>query len=370
MKPDAGWRRELKTAITRPEELIDLLDLDPGLLPAARAAARPFGLLVPRGYAALMARSDPHDPLLRQVLPLAEERHGPPGFTTDPVGERAAVRRLGLLWKYQGRALLLLTDACAIHCRYCFRRHFPYADGTAQLDGAAGAVGRLAADPSIHEVILSGGDPLLWDDAPLAALIGRLAELPHLRRLRLHTRLPIVLPSRITARLCHILRTSRLRPVVVVHTNHARELGAAARGALARLHDAGIVLLNQSVLLRGVNDSAHRLAALSEALFECAVLPYYLHRLDRVLGAAHFELDETAAIRILDRLRTRLPGYLVPRLVREVADKPYKLPIDRETPAEGVAKGDTRRGLGMDRHFQRPQAFENEGNGTSPCSDS
>ncbi|MCB2262573.1 MAG: EF-P beta-lysylation protein EpmB [Candidatus Thiosymbion ectosymbiont of Robbea hypermnestra] len=323
------WRRELSTALTRPEELIGLLDLDPGLLPAARAAARKFGLLVPRGYAALMARSEPHDPLLRQVLPLAEELHGPPGFTTDPVGERAAVLLPGLLRKYQGRALLLLTGACALHCRYCFRRHFPYANDSAQPDRAAGAIARLAADASIHEVILSGGDPLMWDDEPLAVLIGRLAEIPHLQRLRLHTRLPIVLPSRVTARLCHSLRTSRLRPIVVVHTNHARELGAAARDALARLHGAGVMLLNQSVLLRGVNDSAGRLAALSEALFECAVLPYYLHLLDRVLGAAHFELDETAAIRLLARLRTRLPGYLVPRLVKEIAGEPYKIPIER-----------------------------------------
>jgi len=325
------WRRELSTAITRPDELINVLDLDRDLLPAARAAARRFGLLVPRGYVALMARSDPDDPLLRQVLPLAEELRSPPGFTADPVGECAAVRLPGLLQKYPGRALLLLTGACAIHCRYCFRRHFPYGDDSARLDHAAGAVDRLAEAPSVREVILSGGEPLMLDDATLAVLVGKLADIRHLRRLRLHTRLPIVLPSRVTDRLCHILSASRLRPVVVVHANHARELGTASRTALDRLHNAGIPLLNQSVLLHGVNDSAHRLAALSEALFECAVLPYYLHRLDRVLGAAHFELDETAALRILDRLRTRLPGYLVPRLVKEITGEPYKLPIERET---------------------------------------
>jgi len=311
-------------AITRPEELISVLDLDRGLLPAARAAAKRFGLLVPRGYVALMAPSDPQDPLLRQVLPLAEELWSPPGFSADPVGERAAVRTPGLLRKYQGRALLLLTGACAVHCRYCFRRHFLYGEDSAQLDRAAGAVRQLAADPSIREVILSGGDPLMLDDKPLAILIGKLEEIPHLRRLRLHTRLPIVLPARITDRLCHILSVSRLRSVVVVHTNHAHELGAAVRGALERLRDAGVLLLNQSVLLRGVNDSAHRLVTLSEALFECVVLPYYLHLLDRVLGAAHFELDEATAMRILDQLRTLLPGYLVPRLVKEVPGEPYK----------------------------------------------
>jgi len=326
-----AWQQELSTAITRPEVLIEILDLDWGLLPAARTAARRFGLLVPRGYAALMAQSDPHDPLLRQVLPLAEELRSPPGFSTDPLDERAAVLTPNLLQKYQGRALLLLTGACAIHCRYCFRRHFPYAGGSARLDRTANAVRRLAEDPSLREVILSGGDPLLLDDDSLAVLIARLAEIPHLRRLRLHTRLPIALPSRVTACLCHILSTSRLQPILVVHTNHARELGTAARSALGQLYDAGIPLLNQSVLLRGVNDSAYRLAALSEALFECAVLPYYLHLLDRVSGAAHFELAEATAIRILDQLRTRLPGYLVPRLVKEIADASYKIPLDRET---------------------------------------
>jgi len=319
-----AWQQAVSTAITRPEELISVLDLDRGLLPAARAAAQRFGLLVPRGYVALMAPADPQDPLLRQVLPLAEELRSPPGFSADPLGERAAVRTPGLLRKYQGRALLLLTGACAIHCRYCFRRHFSYGEDSARLDSAAGAVRRLAEDPSIREVILSGGDPLMLDDDALAILIGRLEKIPHLRRLRLHTRLPIVLPARVTDRLCRILSASRLQPVVVVHANHARELGATARSALERLRNAGILLLNQSVLLRGVNDSAHRLAALSEALFECAVLPYYLHLLDRVLGAAHFEPDEATAVRLLDQLRTLLPGYLVPRLVREIAGEPYK----------------------------------------------
>jgi len=335
----APWRHELSTAITRPEELIAILALDPDLLPAARAAARQFGLLVPRGYVALMVPSDPNDPLLRQVLPLAEELHSPPGFTPDPVGDWAAVRGPGLLRKYQGRALLLLTGACAIHCRYCFRRHFPYAEASARIDRATGAVDRLVADPSIHEVILSGGEPLILDDAPLADLIGRLAEIPHLRRLRLHTRLPIVLPSRVTDRLCRTLSGSRLRSILVVQTNHAQELGTAARGALAWLHRAGIVLLNQSVLLRGVNDQAHHLAALSEALIESHVLPYYLHLLDRVSGTAHFELDAITAVQLIEQLRTQLPGYLVPQLVKEIPGKPYKIPIEREAITEDKVSG-------------------------------
>jgi EF-P beta-lysylation protein EpmB len=321
-----AWKHELRRAITSPEDLLSILDLDPALLPAARAAARRFPILVPRGYAALMERSDPRDPLLLQVLPAEEELRDPPGFCADPLGERAALRTPGLLHKYQGRALLLASGACAIHCRYCFRRHFPCAESS---DGVGGAVGRLARDPSVSEVILSGGDPLMLDDPALADLVEKLDEIPHLRRLRLHTRLPIVLPSRVTDRLCQILSASRLQPILVVQTNHAREMGAASRFFLRRLRDAGVTLLNQSVLLRGVNDDAQRLAELSETLFECQVLPYYLHLLDRVSGAAHFDLDETTAARILDQLRRQLPGYLVPRVVREVAGEPYKIPIDQ-----------------------------------------
>jgi EF-P beta-lysylation protein EpmB len=317
----------LATAITRPEELLSTLDLDPKLLPAVCAAARRFRLLVPRGYAALMQRSDPNDPLLRQVLPLAEELRDAQGFCVDPVGDHASLRAPGLLQKYQGRVLLLTSGACAIHCRYCFRRNFSYGKDRVGSALAAGAIDQIARDTSIREIILSGGDPLMLGDRALADLVRRLGQIPHLRRVRLHTRLPIVLPSRVTDELCRALSTSRLTPVLVMHTNHVRELGAASRSALEQLRNAGITLLNQSVLLRGVNDDAQQLAALSEALFECSVLPYYLHLLDRVSGAAHFDIDQTIAVQILDRLRRLLPGYLVPRLVREVPDGSYKIPI-------------------------------------------
>jgi EF-P beta-lysylation protein EpmB len=317
----------LAAAITRPEELLNTLELDPKLLPAARAAARRFPLLVPRGYAALMQRSDPNDPLLRQVLPLAEELWDTQGFCADPVGDHASLRAPGLLQKYQGRVLLLTSGACAIHCRYCFRRNFSYGKDRVGSALATGAIDQIARDTSIREIILSGGDPLMLDDRALADLVRRLGRIPHLRRVRLHTRLPIVLPSRVTDGLCRALSTSRLAPVFVMHTNHVRELGVASRSALEQLHNAGITLLNQSVLLRGVNDDAQQLAALSEALFECSVLPYYLHLLDRVSGAAHFDIDQTIAVQILDRLRRLLPGYLVPRLVREVPGGSYKIPI-------------------------------------------
>lgn len=324
---DTHWKRELAAAITRPEELLDRLGLDRSLLPTARAASRQFSLLVPQGYAALMEPGNPDDPLLRQVLPLAAELRDQPGFSRDPVGDKDSLQAPGLLQKYQGRALLLVTGACAIHCRYCFRRHFAYGDGSALHDGASRAIERLARNKTVSEVILSGGDPLMLDDGALAALVGKLDRIGHLRRLRLHTRMPVVLPSRVTAGLCRILAASRLRPIVVVQANHARELSTASRYALKRLRQAGAMLLCQSVLLRGVNDSANRLADLSEALFESGVLPYYLHLLDRVCGAAHFDLDEVVANRLVELLRSRLPGYLVPRLVREVAGRPCKDPV-------------------------------------------
>jgi EF-P beta-lysylation protein EpmB len=298
-------------------------------------------MLVPRGYAALMERSDPNDPLLRQVLPVAQELESPRGFCADPLGERAAVRTPGLLQKYRGRVLLLATGACAIHCRYCFRRHFTYGGDLAHPERATAAIAGLAQDHSVSEVILSGGDPLMLDDQALAALVGGLEAIPHLRRLRLHTRLPIVLPSRITDGLCHTLMCTRLQPIVVVHTNHARELGTASRDALGRLRKIGIPVLNQSVLLRGVNDDTGRLADLSEALFQCGVLPYYLHLLDRVAGAAHFDVDEAVALQLLERLRTLLPGYLVPRLVREVEGRPYKVVIEAGAPDRTSFEKDT-----------------------------
>jgi EF-P beta-lysylation protein EpmB len=325
---DALWKRELATAITRPADILEAVGLHPELLPGALLASEGFRLLVPRGYAALMESGNPRDPLLLQVLPVADELRNPPGFIADPVGDGSALKTPGLLQKYRGRALLLVTGACAIHCRYCFRRHFAYDEGSALSDHAAGAILRLAQDASISEVILSGGDPLMLDDTALAALIDELAAIRHLSRLRLHTRLPIVLPSRITNELCRALTATRLKPIVVVQANHANELSQASRRALRRLVEAGVVLLNQSVLLHRVNDCPDQLADLSEALFECGVLPYYLHLLDRVRGAAHFDVPNATAAQIMDRLRARLPGYLAPRLVREVAGQPYKEPLN------------------------------------------
>ncbi len=308
-------------------ELLDHLGLDHDALLDARAASADFRMLVPRAYAALMEPANPDDPLLRQVLPAADELTSQIGFSHDPVGDRAARRAPGLLQKYRGRALLVVTGACAVHCRYCFRRHFPYESETIAADRGWAAAALIRKDPEIAEIILSGGDPLMLDDAPLAALVARLADIPHIKRLRIHTRMPIVLPCRITAELCRLLTATRPKVVVVVHANHPRELGQGARGALARIGASGITLLNQSVLLKGVNDQASVLADLSEALFAHGVLPYYLHLLDKVFGAAHFDVSSDRAAELVRDLRKRLPGYLVPQLVREKSGIAYKSPI-------------------------------------------
>jgi EF-P beta-lysylation protein EpmB len=323
-----NWRQELADAVCDPAELFAILGLDQAALPAARAAAQRFPLRVPRGFVARMRRGDPRDPLLRQVLPLGAELDAVDGYGADPVGDLASSRAPGLLAKYRGRALLVATGACGVHCRYCFRREFPYADANPRADGWRAALDAIAADATIAEVILSGGDPLSLSDRRLAELVERIAAIPHVARLRIHTRQPVVLPSRVDDALLGWLGATRLRTVVVLHANHAHELDREVRAACARLAARGATLLNQSVLLRGVNDSADALVALSEALFAAGVLPYYLHQLDRVAGAAHFAVPDAEARALHAAAAERLPGYLVPRLVREVAGAPRKMPLE------------------------------------------
>ena len=322
-----SWQTELAAVVTDPAELLALLDLGPEWLAAARAAAQLFPLRVPRGYVARMGKNDPADPLLHQVLPLAEENQSHAAYSLDPVGDLAAAVAPGVLHKYAGRVLLTATGACAVHCRYCFRRHFPYGEANAAADHWRGALAHIAADASIGEVILSGGDPLVLSDRKLSEFAQGLARIAHVRRLRIHTRLPIVLPERVNSELLDWLADPRFQVVVVVHANHAHEIDGHVRAACARLKAAGITLLNQSVLLRGVNDSAPALAALSEALFDAGVLPYYLHLLDKVQGAAHFDVGVVEALTLMHELNARLPGYLVPRLVREEAGAPGKVSV-------------------------------------------
>ena len=313
-----AWQTALAQVVTQPGELLRLVGLGEEWRAAAEAAAQTFPLRVPRGFVARMRRGDPADPLLRQVLPLAAELQPATGFGPDPVGDHAAQQAPGVLHKYTGRVLLTATGACAVHCRYCFRRHFPYEQANASADGWRAALEAIAADPSITEVILSGGDPLTLSDRRLTEFVQQAASIAHVTRLRVHSRLPVVLPERITAALCELLTSTRLRTVMVVHANHAQEIDASVQTACERLTAYGIPLLNQSVLLRGVNDSVEALADLSAALFAGGVLPYYLHQLDRVQGAAHFEVPDAVARQLHAALHARLPGYLVPRLVREI----------------------------------------------------
>lgn len=313
------WQQILANAITDPAELLTVLGLDMALLPEARQAAQLFPLRVPRGFVARMRRGDPADPLLRQVLPIGAETLATPGYVTDPVGDLASRAAPGLLHKYEGRALVIATGACGVHCRYCFRRHYPYGEEHAQGDRWRAALEYLRNETSLDEVILSGGDPLSLSDRRLAEMAADIGRLPHIKRLRIHTRQPIVLPERVDDSFCAWLREVPLQKVMVVHANHANEIDAGVRAACEKLTACGITLLNQSVLLAGVNDSVEALAALSRALFEARVLPYYLNLLDRAQGVAHFDVNAARGRELICELRAILPGYLVPNLVREIA---------------------------------------------------
>ena len=321
------WQQALREAVRDPRELLDLLGLDRLAPRLSDEAMVQFPLRVPRGFVARMRRGDPRDPLLRQVLPLDDEMRPMPGFGLDAVGDGAAKTAPGVIQKYRGRALLVATGSCAIHCRYCFRRHFPYAEETAARDGWREAVDLIRQDASIEEVLLSGGDPLSLSNGKLAELTGALADIPHLRRLRIHSRLPIVVPERVDDGLMGWLSTLPWPVTLVVHANHANEFDGTVDAALGRLRAAGVHLLNQAVLLRGVNDSVDALGALSERGFAAGVLPYYLHQLDRVAGVAHFEVDDAHARALHAGLAARLSGYLVPRLVREIPGDTGKRPL-------------------------------------------
>jgi L-lysine 2,3-aminomutase len=364
--PSADWEMEIAWAVCNPFELCRLLDLPSEVAKAALGAVREYRLWAPRPFIARMRHGDPRDPLLLQVLPQAAELAEVPGFGPDPLGESSSMPEPGLLWKYQGRVLVVATGACAVHCRFCFRRHFPFFGGESEAgpDGSiargdsrqgdrplfpgdsacfdnrgsrAGKkatvrvrqvaahclldldriLNRVAVEPSTHEVILSGGDPLMLTDFEIAYVVRRLADMPHVTRIRIHSRLPVMIPGRVTDGLLAALRRSRLAPVLVVHINHPAEIDDDVAAALGRVADAGIPVLSQGVLLRGINDDVETLAALYERLVDLRVMPYYLHQLDAVAGAAHFEVPVEEGVALMRALRARLPGYAVPRYVRE-----------------------------------------------------
>ncbi|GGO78722.1 EF-P beta-lysylation protein EpmB [Marinobacterium nitratireducens] len=318
------WQSLLSHTLDDPAELLRQLALPDELLAPALEAAGDFPLRIPIPYLRRIRKGDPEDPLLRQVLPLGAERIPVPGFVSDPLAEANANRRDGLIHKYKRRVLLILSGACAINCRYCFRRHFPYDDNRLGPEQWREVLGYLRAHPEVNEVIFSGGDPLATSDRRLARFIADLGEIPHLTRLRIHSRLPVVIPQRVTDSLVDTLTSSRLRPVMVLHVNHGNEIDDEVEQALERLRRAGVTLLNQAVLLRGVNDSVAAQQDLSERLFAAGVLPYYLFVLDAVAGAAHFDVPDDEARRLMLALQAELPGFLVPRLAREIPGRPAK----------------------------------------------
>jgi len=313
-----SWQAQLSDAYCDIRELLADLGLSAHYRPEMALAAETFGFRVPRYFAALMKKADIHDPLLLQVLPTAAELQPVPGFSRDPLGDMAAHEGNGILHKYSGRVLLIGTGACAINCRYCFRRHFPYSDHLALKNQWQPALQQLQQDTGIHEVILSGGDPLSLGNSRLETLIKALEQIPHLQRLRIHTRLPVVLPARIDRQLSELLGNTTLATSMVIHANHPQELTEELKQALYPLRQGGVTLLNQSVLLKNINDDASTQVLLCESLFAAGVLPYYLHQLDAVQGAAHYAVDDQAALTLHRRMERQLPGYLLPRLVREI----------------------------------------------------
>jgi len=322
------WQQALAQAISDIDELLALVGLDRRQLNISDKACDQFSLKITRAYIDRISKANVHDPLLRQILPIDDEMQAVSGYSLDPVSDQQFIQTQGIIQKYHGRALIMTTGACAIHCRYCFRRHFPYSQSHAASNNWHDAVEYLQNNEDIGEVILSGGDPLTLTDGKLSQLIDQLAAIPHIHTLRLHTRLPIVLPQRVCADLLQWLSQTRLNTVCVIHCNHAREIDNDVAEALAALASAGVTLLNQSVLLNGVNDNADDLAELSQALFNHGVIPYYLHMLDPVSGSAHFNVTEDKAVKLIGLLQRRLPGYLVPRLVREIAGQPSKTTIE------------------------------------------
>lgn len=324
----ASWQQSLQNLITKPSDLLQALGLSEDLLSPAIRASEDFALRVPQEFLQRIKPGDIHDPLLRQVLPIGDELSSAENFVLDPLQEQDVNPIKGLLHKYHGRVLLTVAPSCAINCRYCFRRHFPYSENNPGTKGWGEAIEYIQNDNSIHEVIYSGGDPLMVADEQLAQLTQKIETIEHVSTLRIHTRLPIVIPQRIDEKFLAWVSATRLKVVLVIHSNHAQELDDSVQQSMAKCLAAGVVVLNQSVLLRGVNDSVSALSDLSRRLFEVGVLPYYLHLLDKVKGAQHFDVSEDRAKSLIQELLAVLPGYLVPKLVQELPNNASKIPID------------------------------------------
>lgn len=321
----SAWQTAMANAVTDPAKLLDLLALDSALLEPAQKAAQLFGLRVPHSFIQRMEKGNPNDPLLLQILPLHAELKITAGFNPDPLDEKKYNILPGLLHKYHGRVLITLVGSCGVNCRYCFRREFPYENNNPGKKGWDNILSYISENPDITEVILSGGDPLVGSDDLLKSFCDKLLEIPHITTLRIHTRMPIIIPERITDSLINYLRDYPLRKILILHTNHPNEINSEVVSALKKLSQINITLLNQSVLLKNINNNTETLISLSEKLWNAGVLPYYLHLLDKVSGTAHFDVDEKTAKNLIGKLQENLPGYLVPRLVREVPGEKHKI---------------------------------------------
>lgn len=315
--PATSWQDSLSDLITDPTALLNLLQLSESQLPISRAAAGQFPLKVPRPFVAKMKLGDWNDPLLLQVWPAQAEETLSEGYNADPLAETASNPIAGLLHKYQGRVLLTAAPHCAVHCRYCFRRHFDYGENSPNRALWQRCFDYIKADLSIEEVILSGGDPLALSDKQLSWMLDQIDAIEHVSTVRIHSRVPVVIPQRVTPDLINLLARRRSKVVLVVHCNHGNEIDSEFAQRMRQLSTNGITLLNQSVILSGINDKLETLVELSKKLFAANVLPYYLHLPDEVQGTAHFDIDRGRAIGLLAKMRQQLPGYLTPKLVKE-----------------------------------------------------
>lgn len=322
-----SWQKELSNVVTDPKKLLQMLEIDSHDYLQHFSARRLFPVRVPQPFISRMKKGDFNDPLLKQVMPMSDEFINTEGYSTDPLEEHDTVAE-GLLHKYKHRVLMIIKSGCAVNCRYCFRRHFPYSENSPNKVRWQPALKYIADNPEVNEVIFSGGDPLMANDEHLEWLIEQLEPIKHVTRLRIHTRLPVVIPQRITTSLVDMLSQTRLKTTMVLHINHPNEIDANVKQALEKLRVARIPLFNQSVLLKGVNDDAKLLCQLSEALFDSGIQPYYLHMFDPVQGVAHFDVSENQAKIIVQEMMATLPGFLMPKLVREIAGEANKTPIN------------------------------------------
>ena len=318
------WQYELANSFKKPIELLNYLEIDPKGYDFS--ATRLFPMLIPQHFVSLMKKRDPFDPLLLQVLPLEKEFYNSVEYSEDPLQEQQGAIP-GLLHKYKSRILLILKTGCAVNCRYCFRRHFPYKDNKISKKDFIYIIDYIMAHPEINEVILSGGDPLMATDDYLTQIFANLNTLTQIKRIRIHTRLPVVLPNRLSSSLIHLLQNNPKPIIIVFHINHPNELCTIFYNKIKQLQHSNITLLNQSVLLKDINDNIVVLSKLSEKLFNYHILPYYLHVLDKVKGATHFDIETDKIYQLQQQLLAELPGFLVPKIVKEEANQASKTPI-------------------------------------------